>query len=129
MLVRALESSYTQGRRTQYGGRSLRNGSPRVRLSRVVLHRGGHAWNRGRPGGRVRGSFLPCADEVGLGGAATFVAAASRRHRTRELTGGEVTGLGQCLGMSPDSASYGAKGESQRRRAWGDPRAGAAQVF
>ena len=27
MLVRALESSYTQGRRTQYGGRSLRNRS------------------------------------------------------------------------------------------------------
>jgi hypothetical protein len=23
------------------------------------------------------------------------------------------------LGMSPDAASYGAKGESQRRRAWG----------
>src|SRR5439155_3851611 len=44
--------------------------------------------------------FLPCADEVGLGGAATFVAAASRRHRTRELTGGEVTRLGQRAEMS-----------------------------
>jgi hypothetical protein len=47
------------------------------------------------PGGRVRGFFLPCADEVGLGGAATFVAAASRRHRTRELNRREVTRLGQ----------------------------------
>ena len=86
-----MRAATPQGRRTQYGGRSLRNGSPRVRLSRVVLHRGGHAWNRGRPGGRVRGSFFPCADEVGLGRAATFVAAASRRHRTHELTGREVT--------------------------------------
>src|SRR5438477_11660153 len=50
-----------------------------------VLRPGDLAWNCGRPGGRIRGSFLPCADEVGLGGAATFVAAASRRHRTREL--------------------------------------------
>src|SRR6266542_2487837 len=50
-----------------------------------VLRPGDFARNCGRPGGRVRGSFLPCADEVGLGGAATFVAAASRRHRTREL--------------------------------------------
>src|SRR5205807_6706133 len=53
-----------------------------------LLHHGDLAWSCGRPGGRVRGSFLPCADEVGLGGAATFVAAASRRHRTRELIGG-----------------------------------------
>ena len=68
-----------------------------------VLHRGGLAWSCGRPGGRVRGSFLPCADEVGLGGAATFVAAASRRHRARALTGGEVTRLGQRVGMSPDA--------------------------
>src|SRR5438876_1355693 len=60
-----------------------------------VLRPGDLAWNCGRPGRRVRGSFLPCADEVGPGGAATFVAAASRRHRTRELTGGEVTRLGQ----------------------------------
>jgi hypothetical protein len=30
------------------------------------------------------------------------VAAASRRHRTRELTGGEVTRLAQCSGMSPE---------------------------
>ena len=60
-----------------------------------VLHHGGRAWNCGRPGGRVRGSFLPCADEVGLGGAATFVAATSRRHRTRELTGGDGTRLQQ----------------------------------
>src|SRR5215204_4651342 len=109
MLVRALESSYTQGRRTQYGGRSLRNGSPRVRLSRVVLHRGGHAWNRGRPGGRVRGSFLPCADEVGLGGAATFVAAASRRHRTHELTGREVTRRNIVAVAKPGSMGTGTK--------------------
>src|SRR5215204_2825014 len=109
MLVRALESSYTQGRRTQYGGRSLRNGSPRVRLSRVVLHRGGHAWNRGRPGGRVRGSFLPCADEVGLGGAATFVAAASRGHRTHELTGREVTRRNIVAVAKPGSMGTGTK--------------------
>jgi hypothetical protein len=54
------------------------------------------------PVGSLRGSFFPCADEVGLGGAATFVAAASRRHRTRELTGGEVTRLGERSGMSPE---------------------------
>src|SRR6266540_4353057 len=66
-----------------------------------VLHHGGRAWNCGRPGGSVRGSFLPCADEVGLGGAATFVAAASRRHRTRELTEGEVTRLGPAIGNVP----------------------------
>jgi hypothetical protein len=51
-----------------------------------------------RPGGRVRRSLLPCADEVGLGGAATLVAAASRRHRTREIAGGEVTRLRECAG-------------------------------
>src|SRR5919204_5009000 len=62
--------------------------------------------NRGHFGGRVRRSFLPCADEVGLGGAATSVAAASRRHRTRALTGGEVTRLGQRSGMSPERKQY-----------------------
>src|SRR5437763_16565161 len=31
-----------------------------------VLRPGDVAWNCGRPGGRIRGSFLPRADEVGL---------------------------------------------------------------
>jgi len=39
------------------------------------------------------------------------VAAASRRHRTRELTGGEVTRLRQCSGMFPE-ASPRARGVS-----------------
>jgi hypothetical protein len=70
-----------------------------------VLRPGGLAWNCGRPGGRVRRSFLPRADEVGLGGAATFVAPASGRHRTRELTGGEVARLGQRSRMTPEGLS------------------------
>jgi hypothetical protein len=38
------------------------------------------------------------------------VAAASRRHRTRELTGGEVTRLRECAGMHPDVGSHNEPG-------------------
>ena len=79
----------------------------------------------GRPGGSLRGSFLPCADDVGLGGAATLVAAASRRHRTRGLNGGEVTHLRECAGC-PLSRSLGGRGRVRATaKSWRPVRAAA----